>query len=62
MFQNMFQASVMIHVKINVSNYVKISCYKISQCEKTQETVKKIELTKDLWNMNDYNVNEWFLK
>ena len=34
----------------------------IPQCGKTQETVKKIELTKDLWNMNDYNVNEWFLK
>ena len=33
-----------------------------SQCEKTKETVKKNELTKDLWNMNDYNVNEWFLK
>ena len=38
------------------------NCDLYSQCEKTQETVKKIELTKDLWNMNDYNVNEWFLK
>ena len=29
-----------------------------TQCRKTQETVKKIELTKDLSNMNDYNVNK----
>ena len=29
-----------------------------TQCGKTQDTVKKNELTKDLWNMNDYNVNE----
>ena len=29
-----------------------------AQCGKTQETVKKIELTKDLWNMNDYNVKK----
>ena len=39
---------------------VNLSWY--AQCGKTQETVKINVLTKDLWNMNDYNVNKWFLK
>ena len=41
-----------------------INCHlkSYTQCGKTQETMKKIELTKELWNMNDCNVNEWFLK
>ena len=39
-----------VHIDLNYL-LTKLATY--SQCGKTKDTVKKIELTKDLWNMND---------